>query len=625
MGKGLIVTGVLCWLVLALTAAADTEQTLLGDGDDGNRTIPVHLIPLYDADGIKIRANDEKPQPFSVRRTCSKCHDYQTISGGWHFNSADPNVPEGRPGEPWVLVDSETRTQMPISGRPWPGTFKPVEVGITPWRFLRHFSTHMPGGGYGEIPDDKDMQAILKGQVAGSYEINCLTCHNADRSQNQSDAALHALLQNYKWVATGSCGFAEVKGSIASLSEFFDPEFDEIPITVSYDKSRFNETDEVFIDIIRRPPVNRCYFCHSTQDMAKAGQMEWTRDEDVHLAAGLTCLDCHRNGLDHIITRGVEGKAIEGQEASVTTLSCKGCHLGDETANEPVAVQGGRLGAPQPEHPGIPPVHFERLMCTACHSGNWPEKKAGLVKTARIHKLGLHDIHRVDLELPHIAAPIFVKGQNGKIAPHKMLWPAFWGRMKDKTVVPLMPEVVREVAKDVLGLEVESTETVNGWRPLKPTQITEILKLLKEQQAEQGEAVYVCGGKLYRITEKGKLEASEHKAARPYSWAIAHDVRPAAQSLGVRRCEDCHSTDAPFFFGAVAIDSPIAAERDSVKKMVEFQDIDAFYAWAFAFSFVFRPWLKVVALGSCAVLAVVLLLYALKALACIVKVLAEEG
>ncbi|GAI22003.1 unnamed protein product, partial [marine sediment metagenome] len=151
------------------------------------------------------------------------------------------------------------------------GCSSPAEVGITPWPFLKHFSTHLPGGNYGEIPDDKDMQAILKGEVAGGYEINCLACHNADRSQDQSDAALQAVLQNYKWVPTGSCGFAEVKGAVVSLPELFDPELDEIPITVSYDKGRFNQANEVFIDIVRRPPANRCYFCHSTQDIARAG------------------------------------------------------------------------------------------------------------------------------------------------------------------------------------------------------------------------------------------------------------------------------------------------------------------------------------------------------------------
>jgi hypothetical protein len=90
--------------------------------------------------------------------------------------------------------------------------------------------------------------------------------------------------------------------------------------------------------------------------------------------------------------------------------------------------------------------------------------------------------------------------------------------------------------------------------------------------------------------------------------------------LGVRYCTDCHATDAPFFFGDVAVDSPIAAERDSVKKMVEFQDVDVVYAKAFAFSFVFRPMLKVTAVASCGVLALVLLLYGLRALACVAKV-----
>ncbi|MHC4604645.1 MAG: hypothetical protein ACYS6W_15100, partial [Planctomycetota bacterium] len=185
MRKGLIVTAVCCGLVLVLSAHAAAK--LLGDGDDGSRTTPVHLIPLYDGDGVKIKVNDEQPQPFSLRQTCGRCHSYEIIRKGWHYNSADPNVPAGRPGEPWVLADSEIRMVIPISGRGWPRTFKPADVGITPWAFLKHFSTHMPGGNYGEIPDDKDMQAILKGEVAGSYEINCLTCHNADRRQDQSN------------------------------------------------------------------------------------------------------------------------------------------------------------------------------------------------------------------------------------------------------------------------------------------------------------------------------------------------------------------------------------------------------------------------------------------------------
>jgi len=107
-------------------------------------------------------------------------------------------------------------------------------------------------------------------------------------------------------------------------------------------------------------------------------------------------------------------------------------------------------------------------------------------------------------------------------------------------------------------------------------------------------------------------------------WRIGHDVRPAAQSLGIRYCTDCHGTEAPFFFGDVNVDTPVVAARES-KKMVDFQGISPIYAWAFAFSFVFRPWMKVVVIASCAVMAFVLLLYGLKALGCVVKTLAGEN
>ena len=36
---------------------------------------------------------------------------------------------------------------------------------------------------------------------------------------------------------------------------------------------------------------------------------------------------------------------------------------------------------------------------------------------------------------------------------------------------------------------------------------------------------------------------------------MAHDVRPAEQSLGVRNCKDCHATDSPLFFGKTEVDS----------------------------------------------------------------------
>jgi len=374
-----------------------------------------------------------------------------------------------------------------------------------------------------------------------------------------------------------------------------------------YNKNAFDHKNQVFFNIVRKVPTERCYFCHSNHDINKDGLEKWATDEDVHLAAGLTCIDCHRHGLDHNITRGYENEALVSKNPLAATSSCESCHI------------EGRLGAPVPEHLGIPPVHFDRLTCTACHSGPWPEQKTIRTKTSRAHGLGTYNVNKSDDVLPHIIYPVFAKQSNGKIAPHKLLWPAFWGYLKGGNVTPIALEIVKLIAAEII--DNKKLPRSGDWPSLTDEDIAKVLALLK---TAEGEPVYVCGGKLHRLDDEGKLTATEHGAAEPYLWPIAHDVRPAAQSLGVRRCEDCHATDAPFFFGAVAVDSPIAAEQDLSKEMVEFQDINRFYAWAFAFSFVFRPWLKVVALGCCGIIGIVILLYALKALACVTKTLAGK-
>jgi len=402
-------------------------------------------------------------------------------------------------------------------------------------------------------------------------------------------------------------------------------------IAVTYRSNTFDHKNQVFFNIIRKVPAHRCYFCHSNLYLDKEDTEKWASDEDVHLKAGLTCVDCHRNGIDHNIIRGYEGESAPSKLAA--TSSCEGCHLGDKYSSSPAA---GRLGAPVPEHKGIPTVHFEKLSCTACHSGPWPTEKTILTKTSRAHRLGTIGVNKSHEALPHIIAPVFAK-QGGigaayagtlvvmkadKIAPHKMIWPAYWGVLEDDKVTPIDIETVRQTVGKVFA-EVELPAS-GDWPSLTAEHITEALNSL--QKSIEGKAVYISGGKLYSLDDSSKLREQEgHPVAQPYLWPIAHDVRPAAQSLGVRYCTDCHATDAPFFFGDVAIDSPIAAERDTVKKMVEFERLRPFYTKAFAFSFVFRPFMKYICLGSCAVLAIVLLLYALKALACVVKVLAGNN
>ena len=135
-------------------------------------------------------------------------------------------------------------------------------------------------------------------------------------------------------------------------------------MNLKYFASRFSPTNKVFLDLRRDAGAVRCYFCHSTTTPGRDAPEHWETDQDVHLAAGLSCVDCHRNGEMHHITRGYEGE-VNPSRKNVTTLSCRGCHLGQ--------IGTGRFAAPYPKHKGLPEIHLQKLSCTACHSGPKPE------------------------------------------------------------------------------------------------------------------------------------------------------------------------------------------------------------------------------------------------------------
>jgi len=636
----LILTGFLCSLVLCFSAAAaETEQKLLGDESDGSRAHPIHLIPLSaepseeGAEPIKIDPDidpeEEVLLPFSTRRTCGDCHSYGLIKKGWHFSSVDPNAQAGRPGQPWIYVDARTGTQIPLSYRPWPGTFRPEQFGLSDRQFTKIFGRQTPGGGAGETEDPDEP---MRQYVSGKLEINCLSCHNGDPRQDQGGPTGYAVQisrGNFRWAAAASSGLASVKGSADDMDEMYDP-FDPFavetaqsgktkPPTITYHQNVFDHEKNVFFNILREVPSHRCYFCHSNLYLGQQESEKWSADEDIHLKAGLSCVDCHRNGIDHNITRGYAGEEKTSSNELAATSSCQGCHLGESSSSDPVA---GRLGAPVPEHRGLPPVHFERLTCTACHSGPWPAAEPHVSKTSMAHRLGTPNVNKAREMLPHIASPVFARQSDGKIAPHKLVWPAFWGVLKDEQIEPIALATVTKIIGELLSSE--NFPFSGDWPDLTADHIVKGLTSLASDNSVEGKPVYVSAGKVYGLDDAGELlRDNAHSAAEPYLWPIGHDVRPAAQSLGVRYCTDCHATDAPFFFGDVTIDSPIAAAR-GVKKMIEFQDLGRFFTWVFAFSFVFRPWMKIIVLASCAVLAVVLLLYALKALSCVVKVLAAR-
>ena len=136
------------------------------------------------------------------------------------------------------------------------------------------------------------------------------------------------------------------------------------------------------------------------------------------------------------------------------------------------------------------------------------------------------------------------------------------------------------------------------------------LQRLAALAGAEGKPVYVSGGKAWELDSRGKLLSAAAPEAQPYLWPIAHDVRPAAQSLdanGIRRLR--HSSDAEFFFGAAPVDSP-SAPAGSPVEMTDFEQVDRAYTTALAYAFRLRPWLKLAGFASSAVLVLLLAAYA---------------
>ena len=59
---------------------------------------------------------------------------------------------------------------------------------------------------------------------------------------------------------------------------------------------------------------------------------------------------------------------------------------------------------------------------------------------------------------PGVVAPVMLQTEE-KLYPHRMVWPAFWGEMKESTIQPLNPEKVNEALRSTLRVKRNSTFT----------------------------------------------------------------------------------------------------------------------------------------------------------------------
>ncbi len=595
---------IICPVLCTIAAYTGAQELKIGDIQDANRSRAVHVIRLIDHDSSTIWIDEQPLLPFSTKNTCGECHDYAKIASGWHFNAGTPQIPPGRPGQPWIYSDPFTLTQIPLTYRKWPACYHPDDLGLAPFEFVSLFGRHAAGGGPGENDSLWQSDNIMRWRVSGPSEVNCLSCHDAEPAYDQSECATQMLRQNFRWAPTAASAIGIVTGSAMDMPDNYDiyrgtapDEPQKLPPRVLYDPVRFNPQNKVFFDITTNIPDEKCYFCHS---VGRSGQVN-TRSEDIHLKAGLGCVDCHNHGLDHMIDRGDEP----------SRNSCRNCHL-----------YSGKYGAPKPEHAGLPPVHLVKLACTTCHSGPVPEQVTQPFKTSMAHALGVHGNNKSPGALPHIEAPVYAYDESGVLLPHFLVWPAFWAEISHDSLVPLDPLDIRHVIHSVIGYQ-DSLGTGN-WPMVTDSMICSVLDTLAEYGISGKEPVFVAQGRILRRAPGRKLQEVESGAGSPVLWPLAHDVRPAMQSLGSEGCDDCHDSNAPFFFGHIRIDGPFAEHNPKSVSMSDFQQQSSLQRRIFAASFLFRPWLKGFLIGITTLSILILCTYFLRGMNAVIHFLLEE-
>ena len=106
--------------------------------------------------------------------------------------------------------------------------------------------------------------------------------------------------------------------------------------------------------------------------------------------------------------------------------------------------------------------------------------------------------------------------------------------------------------------------------------------------------VYFSGGRGFRLDKGGKLRSTADQTAAPVTWPLAHNVRPAQQSLGWNGCTDCHTADSKFFFRTVKGTGPLLSGNVATRSATSLMGVGGLFHKIFGLTFTVRPVFKVV-------------------------------
>ncbi|MDZ7831969.1 MAG: cytochrome b/b6 domain-containing protein [Desulfobacterales bacterium] len=477
-------------------------------------------------------------------------------------------------------------------------------IDLTSYTFIQKCGACHPGGGsaeldrngnrYDKFAADPENNITSGGQnefdgdyfkakwaKSGVIEADCLICHLKDYHNEKRKNQITAL--NFRWAATAGAGFGEIKGCVSN---------GEKP-KVSYNFSVFQENGQVVLPITREVRNEKCLFCHRESDWKKRGASFNSRT-DVHIRAGLRCIDCHVTGRSakdpriegrerHQIGKGDDPGGLVRNDLDNTMRSCEDCH------------SEGLLNAPVAKHRDLPPVHLEKIACQTCHIP-WRQVKAALVEDASVFNTSpritppakrIWSFYGPDIrpwnyygflhDYPEGLRPVFqfrpvVGWYKDKLYPLNRVYTLWVGIKKNNEKgidQPYMKDVFmmwkshrNDPDKNYPQLEKIKDDNRDGFPEVnRPEEIKALLASVTSMLKQKGESlegkrvVFVDGN---RYTANGIDWETLSKKAHEYSpygsvFKFSHDIAPAQNALGAKGCTDCHSSTSDFFFKDIMV------------------------------------------------------------------------
>jgi len=612
--------------------------------------------------------------PYSPKQTCgaSGCHDYNLITQGFHFRQGKG---ETLPKEYAALYNWVTYPGVYggtwCSPAPLYRQLAPKQntnarmIDLTSFEFITATCGDCHPGG-GPLEYDRDgkrydewMRDSASGMTAGGdngldgdyykarwsqtgvIEADCLLCHMPEYDYKKRNAELAKM--NFRWAASAGAGFATVQGSVKAS---------ETP-KVSYRPECFDADGNILVHIVPEPRNETCLNCHAKPGWKKRGAAFSPRT-DVHLAAGLRCVDCHAGGSRaadprirgwqvHHWGKGDDPAGYVRNDLDNTVRACQDCHL------------GGWFNAPRATHAWLPPLHLERLACEACHIPTRAVRSA-LVQASDVynpaprilpppkHIWTFYDQemnfwnHYGELNLfsqkdqpTNLFRPTLAR-YKGKIYPVNQVHSTWVGYEEEgkpglnqlfmKDFFTMWMEHVKDRKSNSPELAAITDDNRDGIIEVnRPEEIDALLTAVRNYLTKTGfplegkRLVWVNDHRAYYSAhESRELPRAPHEATAYASvHKYAHDVAPARAALGIGGCTDCHRVGSPFFEGKV-LDTVFSAEDAQPRWVPNHTLLGISSSWVRLGAFR-EEWLKPILYGVLGAVAALVAILVLRGLA----------